>query len=132
MLICLVIYLLHIHLHIVFYIIDSFFKIICIQIQTICHQVIHLKIVLNKNGSRHFFMKILEGKFFECNYSILNKNLGQVLKRKNLVIYIVEILEIVIIDIHSILLNLILILIIEIDIDQIINLDVVDHFQVHH
>jgi hypothetical protein len=59
---------------------------------------------------------------------------GQVHKKQNLVVlFIVEVPDIVINDIHLIQLNPIRILIIEIDIDQIINQNqnIVDHIHVH-
>jgi len=64
----------------------------------------------------------------------LYQYLGQVHKKKNLIVFKVEVLDIVIIDIHLIQLNPIRILIIVIVINQIINQkqNIVDHIHVHH
>jgi hypothetical protein len=78
------------------------------------------------------FLEGNERKIFLRNN--LYENLGQVHKKNNLIVFIVEVLDIVINDIHLIQLNPIPILIIGIVIDQIINQkqNIVDHIHVHH
>ncbi len=72
--------------------------------------------------------------FFVFIIANLYQNLGQVNKKKKLVVFIVEVPDIIIIDIHLIQLNPIQIPINVLAIDQIINQNqnTVDHILVHH